>query len=537
MQGNMMDDQLIITDLLEHASVCHGDGEIVSRCFDGSIHRYTYRDAHKRTKQLANALVKLGVGEGDCIGTLAWNHYRHFELYYAVSGVAAITHTINPRMSAEQISYIINHAEDDFIFFDVDFVSLLESIKDEISGVKGFVCLVDKDNMPDTPLDNVLCYEDLLEGEQDIFDWPRFSEQTAASLCYTSGTTGNPKGVLYSHRSAILHARAVSGAEGWALDNFSSVLAVVPMFHASGWGLPYSATMLGSKLVMPGGALDGASVYELIKNEQVDSMCGVPTVWQGLLKHLDDIGEKLDSVEKTIIGGSAVPLSMIEDFEEKHDVFVMHGWGMTEMSPVGAVNYLTPGLKALPRDERYQLQLKQGKPLCGVKMKIVNDEGVEQPRDGKSFGRLLVRGLWVASSYFKNDDRSDFTDDGWFDTGDISTIDENGYMHIVDRAKDVIKSGGEWISSIELESAASAHEEVTEACVIGLDHPKWGERPLMLLTVKQEITRQQMHEYLLKTLPKMWLPDDVIVVEELPHNATGKLMKQELRIEYRSYFM
>tara|TARA_B110000046_G_scaffold42832_1_gene47581 strand:- start:456 stop:2057 length:1602 start_codon:yes stop_codon:yes gene_type:complete len=532
----MMDEPMLITDLLVHAAACHGDGEIVSRCFDGSIHRYTYIDAHKRAKQLANALVALGAECDDRVGTLAWNHHRHFELYYAVSGMAAVAHTINPRMSAEQISYIINHADDAFIFLDIDFVPLLESIKDEIRGVKSFVILVDKVNMPETILDNVLCYEELIERESDFFEWPTFTENTAASLCYTSGTTGNPKGVLYSHRSAILHARAVAGAEGWALDSFSSVLAVVPMFHASGWGLPYSATMLGAKLVMPGGSLDGESVYELIKSEQVDSMCGVPTVWQSLLQYLDKAGEKLDSVEKTIIGGSAVPLSMIEEFDEKHDVFVMHGWGMTEMSPVGAVNYLTPALKALPKNERYQLQLKQGKPLYGVKMKIVNDEGVEQPHDGKSFGHLLVRGPWVATSYYDNDDRSDFTEDGWFDTGDISTLDENGYMQIVDRAKDVIKSGGEWISSIKLESAASMHEQVTEVCVIGVAHPKWGERPLMLVTATAQITTQQMCDYLSKDLPRMWLPDQVIVVDELPHNATGKLMKKQLRVQYKDYF-
>ncbi len=537
MQGNMMDEQMLITDLLEHAAACHGQSQIVSGFADGSVHRYTYADAAKRTKQLANALQKLGVEKGDCIGTLAWNDYRHYELYFGISGVGAVTHTINPRLFTDQITYIINHAQNTYLFLDPMFVPLLEGIKDKIDCVRGFVILTDAENMPATTLPNVLCYEDLIKDEPQVFEWPRFSEETAASLCYTSGTTGNPKGVLYSHKSTLLHSRAVSGGEGWALNTFSVVMPVVPMFHASAWGIPYSATQIGAKLVLPGPALDGASLYTLICNEKVDAMCGVPTVWQGLLEYADKTEQTLGCVNKAIIGGSAVALSMIREFEEKHGVFVMHGWGMTEMSPVGAVNYLTAAMIEMPLEERYQLQLKQGKPLSGIKMKIVDDQGREQPRDGKSFGRLLVRGPWVAKSYFKSDDRSSFTDDGWFDTGDVSTIDENCYMQIVDRAKDVIKSGGEWISSIELENTAQNMEAVIEACVIGVPHDKWGERPLLLVTVNTTVTKENILQYLSKKVSRWWLPDDVIVVSELPHTATGKVSKMELRKHYHDHLM
>jgi fatty-acyl-CoA synthase len=371
----------------------------------------------------------------------------------------------------------------------------------------------------------------------EVFQWPCLEENTAASLCYTSGTTGNPKGVLYTHRSTVLHARAVAGSEGWNLSSFSSVLAVVPMFHASAWGLPYAATMMGSNLVLPGGKLDGASLYELIDTERVDAMCGVPTVWQVLLDYLHDVGKRLESVDKAIVGGSAVPLSMIQRFEDEHDVFVMHGWGMTEMSPVGAVNYKTPAMMRMEKQQRQQLQLKQGRPVFGVKMKILGPDGAELPRDGYSSGRLLVKGPWVIDGYYKSDDRSAFFEDGWFDTGDIATIDEHGYMQIVDRVKDVIKSGGEWVSSIEIENAVVSLEGVSEGCAIGVLHPKWGERPILLVTVDQAINKQDILSHLAGRLPKISIPDDVLVVDELPHNATGKLLKQVLREQYREYLM
>ncbi len=532
-----MDEQLLISDILEHAAAIHGEAQIVSRCSSKAIYRYSYSDALRRTKQLANALDRLGVTRGQCVGTLAWNDHRHFELYFAISGIGAVTHTINPRQSANQIGYIINHAENKYIFLDPDFVPLLEAMKSEITGVIGFIVLANSEDMPTTNLPNVYCYEELIKAEPESYTWPKFSDSIAAGLCYTSGTTGSPKGVLYSHRSTMQHARAVSGGEGWSLNGFSSVLPVVPMFHASAWGIPYSAPMLGSKLVLPGGALDGESLFELIDKEKVDSMCGVPTVWQGLLRYLDETGQTLQSVNTVVVGGSAVPLSMIQEFEDKHDAFVMHGWGMTEMSPVGAVNYLTPALQGMPRAERHQLQLKQGKPLFGIQMKIIDDDGAELARDGKSYGRLLVKGPWVAKSYFKNEDRSAFKEDGWFDTGDISTIDRHGYMQIVDRAKDVIKSGGEWISSIEIENAALGFEGVTEACVIAAIHSKWGERPLLLITTDRPISKVSILDYLSVRLPKMALPDDVIVVDELPHSPTGKLLKKDLRESFQDYLV
>lgn len=535
MLGNMMDEQLLISDLLEHAAQCYGQTEIVSGSVNGVAHRYTYADAAKRVKRLANALTKLGVEEGDCIGTLAWNDYRHYELYFGVSGIGAVTHTINPRLFVEQIAYIINHAQDTWLFLDPMFVPLLEGIHSKLPSVQGYVILANAEQIPDTSLPNVFCYETLLTEVSEHYSWPRFSEQTAASLCYTSGTTGNPKGVLYSHKSTLLHAQAVSGGQGWALDNASVVMPVVPMFHACAWGIPYSATQLGAKLVLPGPALDGAALYQLISDEQVDGMCGVPTVWQSLLKYTDDTKKTLNSVKTAVVGGSAVPLSMIQEFEEKHGVFVMHGWGMTELSPVGAVNYRTPAMDQLPRQRRYQLQLKQGKPLCGIHMKIVDEQGDEQPRDGKSYGHLLVRGPWVAQGYFRSEDRSSFTEDGWFDTGDIATIDPDGYMQIVDRAKDVIKSGGEWISSIELENAALDFDNITETCVIGVPHDKWGERPLLLVTAKGPVDKAGLLTFLTTKVSKWWLPDDVIVLDELPHTATGKVSKVFLRDRYRDH--
>lgn len=532
-----MNDQLLITDLLEYAALNHGQTQIVSRSFDGSIHRYTYRDALQRSQQVANALVKLGIKLGDRVGTLAWNTHRHYELYFAISGLGAITHTINPRLSDEQISYIINHAEDNYIFVDLDLIPILERLQPQLSTVKNFVVLVDSANMPETSLANVLCYEQLLQSEAPDFEWPQFSEETAASLCYTSGTTGNPKGVLYSHRSTVLHARAIGANDAWGFDSFSAILPVVPMFHASAWGIPYATTMLGSKLVLPGSALDGASLHEIITTESVSTLCGVPTVWQLLLEHMNQVGQTLDSVKDVIIGGAPAPLAMIRELQEKHDVFVMHSWGMTEISPTGAINYKTPILKGLPEDQQYQLKLKQGKPPFGLRMRIIDDQDVEQPRDGKSYGRLLVRGPWVATSYYKNDDRSSFTEDGWLDTGDIATLDENGYMQIVDRAKDIIKSGGEWVSSIEVENAASQCENVTEACVIGVNHRKWGERPILLVTADGDIDKEAMLKQLSSVLSKISIPNDIILVDELPHNATGKLMKQVLRDQYKDYLI
>jgi len=542
MLGNMMDSPLLISGLIEHAASSNPNSEIVSRrCeSDGEsdIHRYTMKDAAKRSKQIANALIELGAKPSDRIATLAWNNYRHFELYFGVSGIGSVLHTINPRLFPEQLVYIINHAEDRWIFVDLTFVPLLEAIQDQISAVEGFIIMADSANMPKTSLKNVICYEDLINTANDQLEWPQFDENSAASLCYTSGTTGNPKGVLYSHRSTLLHTMSEVSREALGITSLSCVLPVVPMFHVNAWGVPYAAAMTGAKLVFPGPGMDGASLWQLIEAEQPDLLLGVPTVWLMLLNHMDEIGKTLDSVNNVVVGGSAAPLSMIKKFDEVHDAFLIHAWGMTEMSPLGTANVKTAAMKKMPIDERYQLQQKQGRPVFGVEMKIVDDNGQSQPHDGTTFGRLLVRGPWVIKQYYKTDDMSSF-ENGWLDTGDVATIDENNYLGIVDRSKDVIKSGGEWISSIDLENAAVGHPDIVEACVIGVAHEKWDERPLLLAIMKPESTTSgdDIKEFLSDKIAKWWMPDEVIFVESLPHTATGKLLKINLRKEYKDYLM
>tara|TARA_B100001109_G_scaffold55076_2_gene44366 strand:- start:13522 stop:15177 length:1656 start_codon:yes stop_codon:yes gene_type:complete len=536
--GQMMERPLLVSTLLEHAETTHATSEIVSRRCEGDIHRYTIKDAASRARKLANLLSRFGVQQGDRVATLAWNGYRHWELYYGVSGFGAVLHTINPRLFAEQLVYIVNHAEDRFIFVDLTFVPLLESIKDQISRVEGFVILCDEDKMPETSLPNALCYETLLANEPDDFVWPEFDERSAASMCYTSGTTGNPKGVLYSHRSTVIHAMASIGEEALGLASTSCFLPVVPMFHVNAWGTPYSAAITGAKQVFPGPGMDGASLWELIDAEQVDLLLGVPTVWLMLLNHMDSIGKKLESVQNVVVGGSAAPLSMIRDFQEKHDAFLIHAWGMTEMSPIGTVNAHSIHMESMPLEERYRLQAKQGRPVYGVEMKIVDDDNRELPRDGEARGRLLVRGPWIISGYYNNDDRSSFID-GWFDTGDVATIDENNYLTIVDRSKDVIKSGGEWISSIDLENAAVGHPELSECCVIAARHEKWSERPVLLATRQEgsQISEADVLRYLEDKVAKWWLPDAIVFVESLPHTATGKLLKVDLRKTYENYLL
>lgn len=538
MQGLMMDRPLLISSLLQHAEVTHPHSEIVSRRCEGDIHRYTMKDAAARARKVANLLQRLNINDGDRIATLAWNNYRHFELYYGVSGYGAVLHTINPRLFAEQLVYIVNHAEDRYIFVDLTFVPLLEAILPHIGNVEGFIILCDEDKMPETKLPNAQCYETLLAAESDEFEWPEFDERKGASMCYTSGTTGNPKGVLYSHRSTCLHALSSVGEEVMGLSSSSCFLPVVPMFHVNAWGTPYSACITGAKQVFPGPGMDGASLWELIEAEKPDLLLGVPTVWLMLLNHMDSIGKKLESVKNVIIGGAAAPLQMIKDFDQKHDAFVVHAWGMTEMSPIGTINAYNGIMAALPEEERYQLQRKQGRPVFGVEIKICDDDGNELPRDGKTFGRLLVRGPWIVNGYYNNDDTSSF-ENGWFDTGDVATIDENSYMNIVDRSKDVIKSGGEWISSIDLENAAVGHPQLAECCVIGARHPKWDERPI-LLAVKNpeaEVDEASVLSYLEDKIVKWWMPDAVIFVESLPHTATGKLLKVDLRKDYENYLI
>ena len=538
MLGNMQDGHLLISGLIEHAETYHTDSQIISRTVEGPIHRYTLKDAANRSRKLANALDKLGLKQGDVVGTLAWNTFRHFELYFGVSGIGCVVNTINPRLFPEQLTYIINHAENQYLFVDLSFVGLLESISHSLETVKGIIILTDKEHMPETTLQNVMCYEELIADESEEYHWPNFDENTASTLCYTSGTTGNPKGVLYSHRSTILHTWIVSSGNVAKISSSSVILPVVPMFHVNAWGIPYATAMFGAKLVLPGPLLDGASIFELIDQEKPDLLMGVPTVWLGLLQYLNETNQTLESVKTALVGGAAAPRAMIQEFEEKHNVFLMHGWGMTEMSPLGTATARTAEMDIIDLESRYDLQQRQGKTFYGVEMIITDDAGKELPKDGEAFGRLLVRGPTVVERYFKSNE-SALDKNGWFDTGDVAKIHPEGAMEIVDRSKDVIKSGGEWISSIDLENAAVGHPSVAEACVIGVLHKKWDERPL-LLVVKvedQDLSKEEMLVFLEDKVAKWWLPDDVIFVTELPHTATGKLLKTDLRDQYKQHLI
>ena len=538
MLGNMQDGHLLISGLIEHAETYHTDSQIISRTVEGPIHRYTLKDAANRSRKLANALDKLGLKQGDVVGTLAWNTFRHFELYFGVSGIGCVVNTINPRLFPEQLTYIINHAENQYLFVDLSFVGLLESISHSLETVKGIIILTDKEHMPETTLQNVMCYEELIADESEEYHWPNFDENTASTLCYTSGTTGNPKGVLYSHRSTILHTWIVSSGNVAKISSSSVILPVVPMFHVNAWGIPYATAMFGAKLVLPGPLLDGASIFELIDQEKPDLLMGVPTVWLGLLQYLNETNQTLESVKTALVGGAAAPRAMIQEFEEKHNVFLMHGWGMTEMSPLGTATARTAEMDIMDVESRYDLQQRQGKTFYGVEMIITDDAGKELPKDGEAFGRLLVRGPTVVERYFKSNETA-LEKDGWFDTGDVAKIHPDGVMEIVDRSKDVIKSGGEWISSIDLENAAVGHPSVAEACVIGVLHKKWDERPL-LLVVKvegQDLSKEEILAFLEDKVAKWWLPDDVIFVTELPHTATGKLLKTDLRDQYKEHLI
>jgi 3-(methylthio)propionyl---CoA ligase len=538
MHGMMMDRPLLISSILEHAALQSGATAMVSHTGDLGAHRTSYALLARRARQLANALQRLfGIGIGDRIGTLAWNDHRHFELYYGVAGIGAVCHTINPRLFPEQIAYIINHAEDCYLFVDPMFVPLVERLLPQLPTVRGVVVLSDAAHLPASGLPHLHAYEDLLEGQPDSFDWPELDETTASGLCYTSGTTGNPRGALYHHRSTILHGLmlAMPNTLGLAVDDV--VLPVVPMFHANAWGLPYACPLVGVGMVMPGARLDGASLYELLERERVTFSAGVPTIWFGLLNHLAETGRRLTTLRRVVIGGSAAPRAMIDAFEDQ-GIEVRHGWGMTEMSPVGAICSLDARGAALPLEERRRLQMKQGRPSWGVELRIVDGKGAPLPHDGASAGLLMVRGPWVASAYFRDDDATiEAFHDGWFATGDVATIDPHGYMELTDRAKDVIKSGGEWISSIALENTAVAHPDVLEAAVIALPHPRWGERPLLIVVARPgaALGKADMLAFLKDKVASWWLPDDVVFVAELPHSATGKILKSRLREMFKDH--
>jgi fatty-acyl-CoA synthase len=536
----MQDRPLLVSTLIEHAAAWHPSVEIVSRTADGSIRRHGYADVSTRAKQLAGGLAAIGVRPGDRIATLAWNDHRHLELYYAVSGIGAVLHTVNPRLDPAQIEFIIQHAEDAYVFFDVSFLPLIEALAPRLTAVKGFVALESRERLPPTSLRTLIGYEDFLAEYGPNFDWPVFEETSACSLCYTSGTTGAPKGVLYSHRSTLLHSYAICAADGFALSASDSALVVVPLFHVNAWGIPYAAAMCGAKLVLPGPRLDGASLYELMRREQVTVALGVPTVWMNLFAHVEQHG--LDPredlrLERVVIGGAPAPPAMIEAFERKFGAQVLHAWGMTETSPLGTICRLLPKHAALEQDDRLAIQRKQGRPPFGIELRIVDEQGQPAPHDGTSAGYLKVRGPWVASSYFKGA-RADAVDaEGFFDTGDIATIDPDGYLHITDRAKDLIKSGGEWISSTALEAAATTHPAIAEAAAIAMAHPKWLERPLLIVVARsgQAVDAVELLRHLAERLPKWWVPDAVVFIESMPRGATGKLLKSALRERFRTY--
>ena len=537
MQGSMMQMPLLISSLLAHAERHHPEQEIVSRRVEGDIHRTTYKELAARARRLAKALEGRGLKQSDRIATLAWNGYRHLELYYAVSGAGAIIHTINPRLHPDQVTYIADHAEDTTLFFDLTFLPLVEAIAARVKTVKTFVAMIDRDKMPaSSTIPNLLCYEDLLAEADDDYAWPQFDENLASTLCYTSGTTGNPKGALYSHRSTVLHAFAGALPDAFNVSASDCILPVVPMFHVNAWGLPYAACMTGAKVVFPGAGLDGKSLYELFEAEGVTMAAGVPTVWQGLLAHVQGNNLKFTTMRRTVIGGSACPPAMIETFEKQFNVHVIHAWGMTELSPLGTVCSFKFKHKQLPLDQQLALQAKQGRGLFGIDMKIVDPSGHDLPWDGQASGDLLVRGHWVIDNYFKAESSSPLVD-GWFHTGDVAKIDPDGYMQITDRSKDVIKSGGEWIGSIDLENIAVAHPAVAMAACIAAKHPKWDERPLLVVVKKpgMEVSRDELLKFFEGRIAKWWTPDDVVFVESIPLGATGKMQKNKLREQFRDY--
>jgi fatty-acyl-CoA synthase len=537
MLGLMQNQPLLISSLIDFAEKHHGDGEIVSRRVEGDIHRYAWRDVAGRSRQVAHALDAEQLAFSDRVATLAWNGYRHLELYFGVSGSGRVLHTINPRLHPEQIAWIVNHAEDQVLCFDMTFLPLIQAVHAHCPTVRRWVALCDADKLPDgTGIPNLVSYEAWIAGHPSTYAWPRFDENSASSLCYTSGTTGNPKGALYSHRSTILHAYAAALPDVMCLSARDAILPVVPMFHVNAWGIPYSAALTGAKLVFPGPALDGKSVYELIEGEGVTYAAGVPTVWQMLLGHMKPAGLRFSTLRRTVIGGSACPPAMITAFNDDYGVEVLHAWGMTELSPLGTLCTLKNKHLGMADADKMKIRLKQGRAIFGIDMKIVGDNGAELPWDGKAAGDLLVRGPWVVREYFKGEGGDPLVE-GWFPTGDVATIDADGYMQITDRSKDVIKSGGEWISSIDVENIAMGHPAVAMAACVGMRHPKWDERPIVVVVRKPgaEVTREELLAYYEGKTAKWQIPDDVVFVDAIPLGATGKMLKTRLRDVLKDY--
>jgi len=539
MKGLMQDWPLLVHTVIDHAAINHGDAEVVSRTVEGPMHVTNYAEINARSRKLASALKRRGCGFGDVIGTMAWNGYRHMEAWYAIAGLGAVYHTLNPRLFEKQLDYIVNHGGDQLILVDLTFVPLIEKLIARFPRVRDIVIMTDSAHMPDTSLKNAICYEELLAEGDDDFSWPQFDENTACGLCYTSGTTGNPKGVLYSHRSNVLHAMAANFADVLAIKSTDVVLPVVPMFHANAWALTFAAPMMGAKMVMPGEKMDGESIYQLLTEEKVTFTAAVPTVWLMLLQYLEKAGGELPDLERVAIGGAACPPAVIDAFENKYGVRVMHAWGMTEMSPLGTLVSMKAGMEDLDEQALWAIKLKQGRSFYTVEMKIVDDDGNEQPRDGETSGTLVVRGPAVSGEYYKGEGGQILDQEGWFGTGDVGTIDPYGFFQITDRSKDVIKSGGEWISSIDLENVAVGHEAVAEAAVIGIAHPKWDERPLLIVVLKPgaKATKEDILGFLKGQIAKWWMPDDVSFVDEIPHSATGKIDKVTLRRQFEDYVL
>ena len=539
MHGLMMNRPLLVSSLIEYGAEVHPDKLVVSRRVEGDIHHQTFAETRDRVAQLAHALKALGINEADRVATIAWNGHRHLELYYAISGIGAVCHTINPRLFAEQLDYIVNHAADKVLFVDLTFVPIVEKMQDKFPTVEHVVIMTDRAHMPETTIRNVLCFEDLLDGQPTSFDWPDMDENTAAGLCYTSGTTGNPKGVLYSHRSHVLHALSVASVDGFYLESRDVVLPVVPLFHVNAWGLPYICLVTGTSLVFPGPNLDGASLFELMDRENVTAAWGVPTVWLGLIGEMRKHGRKPTKLQSMLIGGSAAPRAMIETFEKDYGMDIVHGWGMTEMSPIGTIGVLPARYDGADMDSRINMKAKQGRRLFQVEMKIVDEDGNRLAHDGKTSGELFVRGPFITAGYYNDESASAgcFDAEGWFKTGDVATIDPEGFLLIVDRSKDLIKSGGEWISSIDLENAAMGHPGVMEAAAIGLPHPKWDERPLLVVVKREgvDVSKESIQDHLAAKVAKWWLPDDIVFVDAIPHSATGKIRKTELRDMFKDY--